>query len=167
MKGLLRQLDRDISALEREIRRLDPEEGEWTFFFQLLRSYDRFHLVCYRETLLFAIVPQYLLEGPYRVEEYVDPPRAYCGTKADFIRYSEPDWLELSDSALTDRLPRSEFGYLHPSDQRAFLGISQQTYDRLYALYRRCPAQCREAADRALLDMIDFILDKLDQKTER
>ena len=119
-------------------------------------------MASYREALLLAIAPCYLLEAPYCVEEYVDPPRAQCRTKADFLRYSGPDWLGLSGSALTDRLPRNEFGYLHPSDDQAFLGITQGTYNRLYTLYRRCPARCREEADRLLLAMIDFILDYLD-----
>ena len=69
---------------------------------------------------------------------------------------------ELEETAPTDRLPRNEFGYLHPSYHQGFLGITQQTYNRLYALYRRCPARCREEADRLLLAMIDFILDYLD-----
>ena len=81
---------------------------------------------------------------------------------ADFHRYSQPDWMGLTGSALTDRLPRNEFGYLHPSDSRSFLGITQQTYDRMYALYRRCPARCREKADWFLQYMTDYILDALE-----
>lgn len=162
MKRVLKQLEEGIDALEREIFCLDPGGEDWLLFFQMLRSFDRFYLSSYRETLLLGIAPRYLLETPYSVEEYVDPPRAHCYTKADFLRYSEPDWLELSGSALTDRLPQNKFGYLHPSDNRAFLGITQQTYDRLYALYRRCPARCQEEVDRVLLAMIDFILDDLD-----
>ena len=69
---------------------------------------------------------------------------------------------ELEETAPTDRLPRNEFGYLHPSYNRGFLGITQQTYNRLYALYRRCPDRCREKVDQVLLALIDFILDVLD-----
>lgn len=161
MRKVLKQLEEAVNGLEREMFSLDPE-GDWPFFFQLVRSFRQFRLFSYRETLLFAITPCYLLETPYSVEEYVDPPRAHCRTKADFFRYSEPGWLELSGSGLTDRLPQNEFGYLHPSDRSAFLGITRKTYDRLCALYRRCPAPCREAADRTLLAMIDFILDALE-----
>lgn len=92
----------------------------------------------------------------------MDPPCAQCRSKADFFRYSKPDWLALSGEALTRRLPRNEFGYLHPSDPQAFLGITQTTYDRLRALYRRCPPQCLETADRTLLAMTGFILDALE-----
>ena len=161
MSRVLNQLEEAAGSLEREIARLDPE-GDWSLFFQLLRSFRQFHLSTYRETLLFAIPPCYLLDTPYSVEEYVDPPRAQCRSKADFCRYSAPDWLALSGEALTRRLPQNPFGYLHPSDPRAFLGITQRTYDRLYALYRRCPPQCLEAADRTLLAMLDFILDALE-----
>lgn len=162
MKRVLKQMEEAVDALEREISQLDPEGEDWPLFFQMLRSFHQFRLQSYRETLLLAIAPCYLLETPYSVEEYVDPPRAHCFTKVDFFRYSEPDWLDLTGSALTGSLPHNEFGYLHPSDCRAFLGITQQTYDRLYALYRRCPARCRKEADRVLLAMIDFILDDLD-----
>ena len=162
MNRVFRELEEAADALEQEISRLDPDGEDWPLFFQMLRSFRQFHLQCYRETLLFAIAPCYLLETPYCVEEYVDPPRAHCYTKADFLRYSEPNWLELSGDALTGRLPQNEFGYLHPSDNRGFLGITQRTYDRLCALYRRCPARCREEVDRLLLAMIDFILDCLD-----
>lgn len=162
MKQVLKQLEEAVDALEREVSRLDPDGEDWPFFFRMLGSFRRFHLESYRETLLLAIAPCYLLETPYSVEEYVDPPRAHCFTKTDFLRYSEPDWLNLSGSALTDRLPQNEFGYLHPGDSRAFLGITQETCGRLHALYLRCPARCREEADRTLLAMIDFILDVLD-----
>lgn len=155
MRKILAQLERAVDGLERKI-----SGGEdWPLFFQMLRSFDRFRLDSYRETLLLAIAPTYLLETPYCVEDYVDPPRAHCFKKADFFRYSEPEWISLSGSALTDRLPRNEFGYLHPGDSRSFLGITQQTYDRLYALYHRCPAKCREEADQVLMAMSDFILD--------
>jgi hypothetical protein len=164
---IFRQLEEAIGALEGEISRLDRGGEDWPLFFQMLRSFRQFHLQCYREALLFAIAPCYLLETPYCVEEYVDPPRAHCYAKADFLRYSEPDWLELSGDALTGRLPRNEFGYLHPSYDRGFLGITRQTYDRLHALYLRCPARCREEADRLLLAMIDFILDYLDGTLDR
>ena len=162
MNRVFRELEEAVDALEGEISRLDPDEEDWPLFFQMLRSFRQFHLQCYRETLLLAIAPCYLLETPYCVEEYVDPPRAQCRTKADFLQYSGPDWLGLSGDALTGRLPRNEFGYLHPSCDQVFLGITRQTYDRLHALYLRCPAQCREEADRLLLAMIDFILDYLD-----
>ena len=162
MNRVLKQLEEAVDGLEREVFRLDLGGEDWPLFFQMLRSFRQFHMASYREALLLAIAPCSLLEAPYCVEEYVDPPRAQCRTKADFLRYSGPDWLGLSGSALTDRLPRNEFGYLHPSDNQAFLGITQGTYNRLYTLYRRCPARCREEADRLLLAMIDFILDYLD-----
>lgn len=162
MRRVLRQLEEGACALEREISRLDPGGEDWSLFFRMLRSFRQFHMSSYRETLLLAIAPCYLLDTPYSVEEYVDPPRAHCYSMADFRRYSGPDWLGLSGDDLTGRLPRNEFGYLHPSDCRAFLGITQQTYNRLHSLYLRCPARCREEADRVLLAMIDFVLDALD-----
>ena len=64
---------------------------------------------------------------------------------------------EMEDTVPTDRLPRNEFEYLQPSYRQGFLGIIQQTYDRLYALYR-----CWEKADQVLLTIIDFVLDALD-----
>ena len=142
MNRVFRELEEAVDALEGEISRLDRGGEDWPLFFRMLRSFREFHLQCYRETLLLAIAP--------------------CYAKADFFRYSEPDWLGLSGDALTGRLPRNEFGYLHPSYDQVFLGITQRTYDRLCALYRRCPARCREEADRLLLAMIDFILDYLD-----
>ena len=162
MNRVFKQLEKAIGALEREVFQLDPDGEDWSLFFQMLRSFHQFDLQSYRETLLLAIAPCYLLETPYSVDEYVDPPRAHCVKKADFFRYSEPDWLGLSGSALTDRLPRNEFGYLHPSYHQGFLGITQQTYNRLYALYRRFPDRCREKVDQFLLAVIDFILDVLD-----
>ena len=114
MNRVLKQLEEAVDGLEREISH-DPGGEDWPLFFQMLRSFRQFHMASYREALLLAIAPCYLLEAPYCVEEYVDPPRAQCRTKADFLRYSGPDWLGLSGSALTDRLPRNEFGYLHPS----------------------------------------------------
>ena len=69
---------------------------------------------------------------------------------------------EMEDTVPTDRLPRNEFEYLQPSYRQGFLGIIQQTYDRLYALYRCCPDRCREKADQVLLTIIDFVLDALD-----
>ena len=161
-KKVFKWLDKEICMLEQEIFCLDPDEEEWSFFFQMLRSYDQFKPISYREQLLIGIMPECMLETPYCTEEYVDPPRAHCYTMADFHRYSQPDWMGLTGSALTGRLPQNEFGYLHPGDSQSFLGITRQTYDRLYALYRRCPAWCREEADRALLAMTDFILDVLD-----
>lgn len=167
MRRVFKQLEEAIGALEREISRLDPDGEDWSLFFQMLRSFRQFHMSSYRETLLLSIPPCYLLDTPYSVEDYVDPPRAHCYSIADFHRYSEPEWMELSGAGLTGRLPQNEFGYLHPGDCRAFLGITQQTYDRLHALYLRCPARCREEADRVLLAMIDFILDVLDGNPSR
>lgn len=159
MRKILRQLEEAVDDLERKIFRLNPDEEDWLLFFQLLRSFRQFDISSYRETLLLAIVPTYLLETPYSVEEYVDPPRAHCFKKADFLYYSQPEWLGLSGTRLTDRLSQNEFGYLHPSDSKSFLGITQRIYNRLYALYCRCPEACRAEADLILLAMSDFILD--------
>ena len=68
-KRVLKQLEGAVNALEKEILRLDPGEGEWTFFFQLLRCYGRFDLVSYREQLLIGNLPECVLETPYCTAE--------------------------------------------------------------------------------------------------
>ncbi len=152
-----------VYALETAVYQLDPAEEGWRLLFRMLWSFDQIGHSSYRDTLLLGIIPQDLLETPYCEEEYVDPPRAHCYTKADFLRYSQADWLVLSGSKLTERLPQNEFGYLHPKrEQPSFLGITQKTYDQLYTLYRRCPAACQKMADSMLLAVSDVILDVME-----
>lgn len=152
-----------VYALEGAVFRAAPPGEEWPLLFRMLWSFDRFSLSSYRESLLLAVCPEVLLAAPYRPEDYVDRPHMQCHTREDLLCYEGPEWLDAPWPELLERLPKNEFGYLHPGPgSPAFLGISQETHRRLERLYRQSPAPVLEQLNQVMDSLLDFTLDAVE-----
>ena len=152
-----------VYALEGAVFRAAPPGEDWPLLFRMLWSFDCFSLPSYRERLLLPIWPEVLLEDPYCPDDDVDRPHMWCDSEAVRDRYLQPEWRDAPWPELLERLPKNEFGYLHPEpDCLGFWGVSQEAHRRLEALYRQSPAPVLDLLDRGIGELSDFTLSVLD-----
>jgi len=154
---------RAVYALEQYAAAQPPPDAGWRPLFQMLWSFDRVGHSSYRDSLLLSLLPERVLDNPYTVEAWVEPPSCYCFTKEEVCRYLTPEWGLPRWREWLPRLEQNEFGYLHPEPgSRELLGITRDAYDRLRELYSRLPGPVLEQVENLLDALADFIQEILD-----